>query len=86
MNLVCLAQGGPGNRFTWTRVRDGVVIGNQSELNVDVANASDGSVYTCTVTNLAGSDNETALINGTESRDLPLAMSIEWTMGHGHFR
>ena len=71
VNLVCLAQGGPGNQFTWTRVRDGVVIGNQSELNVDVVNASDGSVYTCTVTNLAGSDNETAVINGTESRGPP---------------
>ena len=60
----CSAQGGPGNKFTWTRLSDGMEISNESRLEINVTSASDGSIYQCTVQNDAGNGSATATLNG----------------------
>ena len=59
-----MALGGPGNMFSWTKVRDDRNITNDSELMLVDIMASDGGVYQCTVENLAGSENDTITLNG----------------------
>ena len=60
-----MALGGPGNLFSWTKLRDnGNIIINDSELMLVDIMASDGGVYQCTVENLAGSENDTITLNG----------------------
>ena len=60
----CMALGGPGNMFSWTKVRDNAVVVNGSKLMLVDIMASDGGVYQCSVENLAGSDNDTVTLNG----------------------
>ena len=62
--FTCMALGGPGNMFSWTKVRDDRNITNDSELMLVDIMASDGGVYQCTVENLAGSENDTVTLNG----------------------
>ena len=62
--FTCMAFGGPGNMFSWTKVRDNRNITNNSELMLVDLMASDGGVYQCTVENLAGSENDTVTLNG----------------------
>ena len=60
-----MALGGPGNLFSWTKLRDnGNITINDSELMLVDIMASDGGVYQCTVENLAGSGNDTITLNG----------------------
>ena len=61
-NLICIAQGGPDNTFQWTL--RGQVISNSSQLQLPSITGSDGGVYTCTVTNAAGSDSGTVTVTG----------------------
>ena len=53
--LICTAFGGPSNIFLWKM--NGNIIGNDSMLEVMDIDASSGGVYTCTVSNAAGSDS-----------------------------
>ena len=69
--FVCSAEGGPRNMFSWTRPSDGAVISNSSELEIEVANASVGGTYQCTVENTAGNDSGTVLLNGECSNCVP---------------
>ena len=62
--FTCLALGGPGNNFTWTRLSDGQVLTNDLALEILVEDASDGSEYECLVENNAGRENETASLRG----------------------
>ena len=53
--FICDALGGPNNTFQWQM--NGNIIGNDSMLEVMDIDASSGGVYTCTVSNAAGSDS-----------------------------
>ena len=52
----CSAMGGPEISFTW--MKDGEIIGNESTLSVSDIDASSGGNYTCTVSNAAGNDSD----------------------------
>ena len=60
----CMALGGPGNMFSWIKVRDITSIVNSSELMLVDIMASDGGMYQCSVENLAGSENDSVTLNG----------------------
>ena len=64
--FTCSAMGGPGNTFLWTRLSDGVTVGNMSSLTVSVEGAGDSGMYRCEVTNLAGSDSSVVTLNGED--------------------
>ncbi len=64
VTFACSALGGPGNRFSWTRLHDSMMVGSMSSLTVNVSGATDGGQYRCDVTNLAGNDSETTTLNG----------------------
>ena len=53
--FICDALGGPNNTFQWEV--NGNIIGNDRILEVMDINASSGGVYTCIVSNAAGSDS-----------------------------
>ena len=60
----CSAEGGPGNRFSWSKLPDGVTITGSSGLVIMVDSASVGGTYQCTVENMAGFASATAVLNG----------------------
>ena len=62
--FTCMALGGPGNNFTWTRLFDGQVLTNNPVLEILVEDANDGSDYECLVENDAGMENENATLRG----------------------
>ncbi len=62
--FTCMALGGPGNMFSWTRLYDNMIVGNMSNLTVRVNSATDGGQYRCDVSNLAGNDSDIATLNG----------------------
>ena len=65
--FACLALGGPGNTYLWTRLRNGNILGNMSSLTVIVEGEDDdGGEYLCVVTNLAGSDFAVVTLNGED--------------------
>ena len=68
--FTCSAQGGPGNNFTWVKLSDGMVVSNESQLEINVTSAFDGSVYMCTVENNAGSDAANVTLNGEKIHEL----------------
>ena len=63
MNLTCTAQGGPNNMFEWRK--QGVVVSNNSVLELAMITSSDGGTYQCTVTNDAGSGTANVSLIGT---------------------
>ena len=62
--LLCMAEGGPGNTFNWTKLEDPGFSETTANISVMVSDASDGGVYQCTVTNSAGSGMNQTTING----------------------
>ncbi len=62
--FACSAIGGSGNMFSWRRLYDNTIVGNTSNLTVNVSGATDGGQYRCEVSNLAGSGFDTATLNG----------------------
>ena len=56
----CSAMGGPQNSFTW--MKDGVMVGNDTTLTVTDIDASSGGSYTCTVSNSAGNDSASIIL------------------------
>ena len=56
----CSAMGGPNISFTWEM--NGVLVGNDSVLNLMNIEASHGGDYTCIVSNAAGTDSATATL------------------------
>ena len=59
----CSALGGPGNNFKWMRLRDGMIVGNESWLTLTDLDAFDGGQYQCSVENRAGNDTTTLTLN-----------------------
>ena len=62
VTLNCTAEGGPNNTFQWTL--QGQVVSDVSQLQFPSITGSDGGLYTCTVTNAAGSGSATTTITG----------------------
>ena len=63
-SLTCLAQGGPGNTVSWTKMGESGTISEDPELVLPVTGAEFGGTYQCTVENPAGSDSAEAVVNG----------------------
>ena len=61
--LNCSANGGPNNMFQWQR--NGSVLEDENTTTLTIANltASQGGVYTCNVSNSAGSGNSDVSLN-----------------------
>ena len=59
-----MAQGGPGNTFIWTRLRDGQVLFSEPVLEIIVEDASVGSQYECLVENDAGNESDVVSLRG----------------------
>ena len=57
VTLTCISMGGPGNIYQWEK--DGNVVATDDVLTLMGIDASSGGIYTCTVSNLAGSDSAT---------------------------
>ena len=64
VEFICSALGGPANNFTWFGISDGVVVANQTVLQIAIEDAFVGSVYECLVENNAGSDSAAVTLNG----------------------
>ena len=62
--LMCIAQGGPGNTFTWTKLDNPAFTSMTADVTITVTAASDGGVYQCLVMNSAGSDTAQTTLNG----------------------
>ncbi len=62
--LQCSASGGPDNEFTWIRMLDGEVVGNEMNININIIGAIDGGIYMCTVQNSAGNGSDLLTLNG----------------------
>ena len=58
--FICGAMGGPNNTFQWEM--NGNIIGNDSMLEVMNIDASSGGIYTCTVSNAAGSGSASTVL------------------------
>ena len=63
----CSSNGGPGNNFQWLRLRDGIIVGNESWLTLTDLDAFDGGQYQCFVENRAGNDTTTVTLNSKNS-------------------
>ncbi len=64
--FTCSAMGGPGNMFSWIKVYDNAIVGNMSNLTVNVNGAADGGQYRCEISNLAGNDSGISTLNGKD--------------------
>ena len=66
--FTCSSLGGPANTYEW--IKDGVYLSGEtsSELVVSDVTASDGGIYTCTVSNAAG--------NGSDSGSLYVNLMV----------
>ena len=56
VTLMCITLGGPGNTFQWSFNGEDVENETSSDLTLTNVSAEDGGMYTCNVTNSAGSD------------------------------
>ena len=77
VNLTCMAEGGPDNMFVWRR--QGMIVINNSVLELTMITGSDGGVYECSVTNDAGSDmNSTTVIGMCNSCKSTFSVKKVW--------
>ena len=60
----CSSLGGPGNNITWTRQRDGAVVGDEYMLTLTEVDGFDGGQYQCLVENRAGSGTANVTLYG----------------------
>ena len=60
ITLTCMGQGGPNNSFAWEKNGEVLSGENESQLILMVVNGSSGGLYTCTVSNAAGSGSASA--------------------------
>lgn len=63
VTLTCTAQGGSGNIVQW--LRNGDMLPDETALTINLLsiNASQGGVYTCNVSNIAGSGSASVTVN-----------------------
>ena len=62
ITINCTSSGGPGNVYQW-RFMTGEVISNTFELSLVNLSVSHGGLYTCLVSNDAGSENSSLTLN-----------------------
>ena len=60
--MTCLGRGGPNNSFAWERNGEAISGENENQLTLMNFNTSSGGVYTCTVSNAAGSGSASAAL------------------------
>ena len=63
VNSICYAGGGPNNIYEWTNIL-GEAVSSSNQLQLSSITGSDAGDYACTVTNAAGSGNETTTVTG----------------------
>ena len=68
--LMCTAQGGPGNTFTWTKLDNPTFTSMTANVTITVMAASDGGVYQCLVMNSAGNDTAQTTLTGKMSHSV----------------
>ncbi len=76
-NFTCSAMGGPGNMFSWIKVYDNAIVGDMSNLTVNVNGAADGGQYRCEVSNQAGNDSQVAILNGMSKIRSPMIFVVD---------
>ena len=59
----CTSKGGPTNEYQWRHLQTNNVVGNEPILQIDSVSFDKSGSYICTVTNEAGSDSDTAVLN-----------------------
>ena len=79
ITFACAASGGPDNFFQWQM--NGNIIGNDNMLEVMDIDASSGGIYTCTVSNAAGSDSASTTLYVAPYIVTPLEEQILTTDG-----
>ena len=62
VNLICTTLGGPDNMFVWRK--EGMIVSNNSVLELTMITGSDGGIYECIVTNDAGYGIENITVFG----------------------
>ena len=60
--LVCTSSGGPNNTYQWLENGENLHGQNSDTLNLPNVTASTGGLYTCKVSNIAGSNNASTFI------------------------
>ena len=65
----CTSFGGPDNQYEWKHVRTGESLGNDTRLTLSVTLLDVFGEYKCIVSNAAGNDSDTALLNGRNKYD-----------------
>ena len=60
--LVCTSSGGPNNTYQWLENGENLPGQNSDTLTLSNVTASTGGVYTCMVSNMAGSNNASTFI------------------------
>ena len=68
VTLTCNARGGPNNGFQWNYTRTRVIVGMDSDYTLNTSVETAG-YYQCIVSNRAGSDDNTATVNGKRERE-----------------
>ena len=64
VRLVCSSRGGPNNQYSWTHYSSNEVIGDKPELILAIDSVDQFGEYKCSVSNEAGTDNSTSIVNG----------------------
>jgi len=66
LELNCSSEGGPDLEYSWSKINvfSTTTTTNTSTLTISTLAVVDGGNYTCTVTNDAGTSNDTITING----------------------
>ena len=68
VTLSCNARGGPNNGFQWNYTRTGQIVGIDPDYTLTTSVETAG-YYQCIVSNRAGSDDNTATVNGKRGRE-----------------
>ena len=71
----CAAEGGPSNTIQWSLGGSDLPGENGTSLNVTSVDAANGGIYTCTVRNRAGVEQDTAELFGECHESLPIGTS-----------
>ena len=60
----CSALGGPDNQYIWKHLTTSTVVGNEPQLTLSSVTFDDDGKYQCEVSNAAGNDTATSVLNG----------------------
>ena len=60
--LVCTSSGGPNNTYQWLEYGENLHGENSNTLTLPNVTASTGGIYTCMVSNIAGSNNASTFV------------------------